>query len=86
MDEFRKLADKKGVTPSQLALAWVIAQGAIPIPGTRDAGRLVENFAATDVDLSPAELAVLNELIEEAKPHGNRCVSTQRADRQAPVF
>ncbi|KAJ9119530.1 hypothetical protein QFC22_003239 [Naganishia vaughanmartiniae] len=50
--EFQKLAEKKGCTSGQLALAWVIAQGAIPIPGTKSADRLTENFGARNVDLS----------------------------------
>lgn len=72
MEEFNKLAEKKGCTGSQLALAWVIAQGAIPIPGTKSENRLVENFAARNVDLTKSELAELRKLIEDAKPTGAR--------------
>jgi aryl-alcohol dehydrogenase-like predicted oxidoreductase len=72
VDEFEKLAAKKGSTSSQLALAWVIAQGAIPIPGTKDAGRLEENYGAGSVDLNEEELKELRALIENAKPTGNR--------------
>jgi len=74
VDEFTKLADKKGCKPSQLALAWVIAQGAIPIPGTKSAERLEENFGATDIELSKEELKEIRHLIEEAKPQGARYV------------
>lgn len=72
VDEFKKLADKKGCTPGQLALAWVIAQGAIPIPGTKSSSRLEENFGARDVDLDEEELKEIRKLIEEAKPEGAR--------------
>jgi aryl-alcohol dehydrogenase-like predicted oxidoreductase len=72
VEEFKKLADKKGCTPGQLALAWVIAQGAIPIPGTKNAGRLEENWGAGEVDLDKAELAEIRKLIEDAKPEGAR--------------
>ncbi len=72
VDEFKKLADKKGCTSGQLALAWVIAQGAIPIPGTKSSTRLEENFGATNVNLSQDELKELRKLIEEAKPKGAR--------------
>lgn len=72
VDEFQKLADNKGCTPSQLALAWVMAQGAIPIPGTKTSSRLQENFAAGDVSLSSDELKELRKLIDDAKPTGNR--------------
>jgi aryl-alcohol dehydrogenase-like predicted oxidoreductase len=56
--KIEELAAGKGVTPSQLALAWVLAQGddIVPIPGTRRRSRLEENGAAIDVELSPAEL------------------------------
>lgn len=70
--EFQKLAEKKGCTPGQLALAWVIAHGAIPIPGTKSADRLTENFGATELELSDDELRELRNLVEEAKPKGNR--------------
>ena len=70
--EFKQLADKKGCKPSQLALAWVIAQGAIPIPGTKSAERLEENFGSTDIELSEDELKEIRSLIEEAKPKGAR--------------
>lgn len=70
--EFQKLAEKKGCTSGQLALAWVIAQGAIPIPGTKSAGRLTENFEAGHVDLNDDELKEIRRLVEEAKPKGNR--------------
>lgn len=70
--EFQKLAQKKGCTPAQLALAWDIAHGAIPIPGTKSADRLTENFGATELELSDDELCVLRKLVEEAKPRGDR--------------
>lgn len=72
VDEFNELAKKKGSTPSQLALAWVIAQGAIPIPGTKTGDRLAENFGARDVDLNEAELKEIRQLVEDAKPTGAR--------------
>jgi diketogulonate reductase-like aldo/keto reductase len=50
----------------------VIAQGAIPIPGTKKADRLEENFGARDVDLNEEELAEIRKLVEEAKPEGAR--------------
>jgi aryl-alcohol dehydrogenase-like predicted oxidoreductase len=55
----RELAADKGVQPSQLALAWVLAQGddVVPIPGTKHRRYLEENVGALDVQLTPAELA-----------------------------
>jgi aryl-alcohol dehydrogenase-like predicted oxidoreductase len=68
LDEVIAIAEAKGVTPSQLALAWVLAQGddVVPIPGTRRIANLEENVAAVDVELTPEELAA----IEQAAPAG----------------
>ena len=65
VERVRTLADRKGVTPGQLALAWVLAQGqdVVPIPGTKRVSYLEENVAAasitlTDNDLAELELAI----------------------------
>jgi aryl-alcohol dehydrogenase-like predicted oxidoreductase len=62
VDAIKAIADTKDVTPAQLALAWVLAQGddIVPIPGTRKVSRLEENLAALDITLSDTELAALN--------------------------
>jgi aryl-alcohol dehydrogenase-like predicted oxidoreductase len=54
----KEIADEKGVTPAQLALAWVLAQGEdlVPIPGTKRRKYLEENAAAADVTLTPEDL------------------------------
>jgi aryl-alcohol dehydrogenase-like predicted oxidoreductase len=64
----QRLAAAKGITSAQLALAWVLAQrdDIIPIPGTRNAGRLAENVGALDVELSAAELAEIAAALPEA--------------------
>ena len=58
------LAGRKGVTPGQIALAWVLAQGddIVAIPGTKRLRYLEENAAAADVVLDPADLASLSEI------------------------
>jgi aryl-alcohol dehydrogenase-like predicted oxidoreductase len=63
-----EIAKEKGITPSQLALAWVLAQGddMVPIPGTKRRKYLEENLAAASISLSPADLA----RIEAAAPRG----------------
>jgi aryl-alcohol dehydrogenase-like predicted oxidoreductase len=63
-----EIAEEKGVTPSQLALAWVLAQGEdiVPIPGTKRVRYLEENAEATNVELSDDDL----ERLEEAFPKG----------------
>jgi aryl-alcohol dehydrogenase-like predicted oxidoreductase len=54
-----EIAEEKGITPAQLALAWVLAQGdeLVPIPGTKRRKYLEENAAAADVELSEDDLA-----------------------------
>lgn len=72
VEEIKKLAERKGCSLPQVALAWVAAQGMIPIPGTTKPGRLVENFAARDVDFTEEERKEMRAIIDKAKPHGNR--------------
>lgn len=59
-----KIAQQKGYTPSQLALAWVLAQGEdiVPIPGTKRRQYLQENAAAADIVLTPEDLQQINEV------------------------
>ena len=63
-----QLAGERGVTPGQIALAWVLAQGddVVPIPGTKRRRWLEENLAAADVELSAADLRWLAEHIGAA--------------------
>ena len=70
----RDLAQSKGVTASQLALAWVLAQGTdlAPIPGTKRVKYLEENAGAIDVTLSPDELRHLDELLPLGAAAGTR--------------
>jgi len=58
VEALRGIAQRRGVTPAQLALAWVLAQGddIVPIPGTKRRKYLEENIAAVDIALSAAEL------------------------------
>ena len=74
----REVADEKGVTPGQLALAWLLSRGEdiVPIPGTKRRERLEENAGAADVELTEADLA----RIEEAMPRGS--VSGERYSEQ----
>jgi aryl-alcohol dehydrogenase-like predicted oxidoreductase len=67
-DAVRAIADEKGVTPSQLALAWVLSRGddVVPIPGTKRRQYLEENAGAADVQLTSEEL----QRIESAFPKG----------------
>lgn len=72
VEEIQKLAKRKGCTLSQIALAWVAAQGMIAIPGTTKAGRLEENWASREVELTEEEKKEMRAIIDKAKPHGHR--------------
>jgi aryl-alcohol dehydrogenase-like predicted oxidoreductase len=60
----REIAERAGVSPAQVALAWVVAQGkyVIPIPGTKTPKYLLDNISAGDVQLSPTDVADLDAL------------------------
>ena len=64
VDAVTRVAERHGVAPGQIALAWVLAQGehVVPIPGTKRIPYLEENLAAGDVLLSSADLAELDDL------------------------
>ena len=68
------IAAAKGCTPSQIALAWVLAQGedVVAIPGTRNAGRLDENLGAVDVGLSASDLAAIAAAVPKGAAAGTR--------------
>jgi len=68
------IANEKRCKPSQLALAWVLAQGEdiVPIPGTKRRDFLEENVAALDVSLSADDLARLDDIIPRGAAAGNR--------------
>ena len=72
VEEIKKLASQKGCTLTQIALAWVAAQGMIAIPGTTKAKRLEENWASRDVELNEDEKNEMRRILEQAKPSGNR--------------
>jgi aryl-alcohol dehydrogenase-like predicted oxidoreductase len=70
-DAVRSVAEAKGATPAQVALAWVYAQSdrlgvpVVPIPGTKRVKWLEENVAALNVKLTPEDLAILNPLADQ---------------------
>jgi aryl-alcohol dehydrogenase-like predicted oxidoreductase len=74
VEHVRALAEVKGATPGQVALAWLLAQRPwiVPIPGTRRIPRVEENVAATTVALSADDVADLNALVTSVGVHGNR--------------
>lgn len=74
VDKVRRIAEDKDVTPGQLALAWVLAQGddVVPIPGTKRVAYLEENVGAADVRLSADDLAALDAAVPREAVVGER--------------
>ena len=74
VDKVSELASRKGVTPGQLALAWVLAQGKdiVPIPGTKRVKYIEEKVRATDIHLTPEELDEIGHAIPRGAVSGER--------------
>ena len=74
VEQVKAIAAEKGVTPSQLALAWILAQGndIVPIPGTKRRAYLEENVAATEITLTPEDLRLLDEVAPKGIAAGER--------------
>lgn len=70
--EIGKLASEKGITPSQLAIAWALAKGTVPIPGTKKVKYVEDNIAASDVILTEKELAHLESIVPIGAALGDR--------------
>lgn len=73
-DAVRALAHRKGATPAQIALAWVLAQGEdiLPIPGTKRRERQAENAASVNIKLSANDVQELNASVEKVAVKGDR--------------
>jgi aryl-alcohol dehydrogenase-like predicted oxidoreductase len=78
----REVAEARGVTPGQVALAWLAAQGddVVPIPGTKRRTYLEENVGALAVELTPEDLARLDALI----PAGDRSAAANWTNLDTP--
>jgi len=83
LERVRQIADDKAVTPSQLALAWVLAQGedVVPIPGTKRQRYLEENIAALEVVLSGDDLAALDAAAPLGAGAGDRYADMSSVNR-----
>jgi aryl-alcohol dehydrogenase-like predicted oxidoreductase len=75
----KKFAAKKGATPSQIALAWLIARKPwiVPIPGTRNMDHLSENLGALDVQLTPEDIREIDAGVSKVKVYGGRMNAMQ---------
>ncbi len=74
VEALQTLAQKKGHTAGQLAIAWVMHQGAdfVPIPGTRRLDRLEENIGAADIDLTAQDIAAIEAAFPSGEVQGGR--------------
>lgn len=74
VDLLGQIAADKGVTPAQIALAWLLAQKPwiVPIPGTTKLHRLEENLGAASVELSDGDLRTIAHMLEQVKIQGDR--------------
>ncbi len=83
VDRVKEMAAAKNCTPAQLALSWLLAQGAdvVPIPGTKRVRYLEQNAAALDVQLGADDLARLDELLPVGAAAGPRYADMSHLDR-----
>ena len=70
--EIETLAKEKGVNSTQLAIAWILAKGVTPIPGTKKAKYVEQNIAATDIVLTPADMDRIESIIPLGTETGDR--------------
>jgi aryl-alcohol dehydrogenase-like predicted oxidoreductase len=85
VEQVRQLAASKGVTPSQLAIAWVLAQGddVAAIPGTKRRSYLEENLGALDVELTGQDLAAIEKVTPRGSVAGERYTPEHMANVDA---
>jgi aryl-alcohol dehydrogenase-like predicted oxidoreductase len=83
VDKVKEIADEKGCTSGQLALAWVLAQGddVVPIPGTKHVEYLTENIGAVDIELSSEDLRRLDEVMPKGIATGERYADMSTVNR-----
>ena len=83
LERVRQIAAEKDVTPSQLALAWVLAQGehVVPIPGTKHRHYLDENIGALDIQLGEDDLRALDAAVPEGASAGDRYADMSSVNR-----
>src|SRR2546422_5993581 len=74
VDLVKRVAERKGATPAQIALAWLLAQKSwiVPIPGTKKLSRLEENLGAVNLQLTPADLREIEEAASRIHVQGER--------------
>ena len=80
MERVGQIAARKGVTPAQISLAWVLAQKPwiVPIPGTTKPHRLEENLGAATIALTPIDLREIDEAVAGIAVQGERYGETSQ--------
>lgn len=83
VEQVKTIAQEKGATPGQLALAWLLAQGEdiVPIPGTKRRTYLEENVAATEITLSPEDLQRIEAVAPKGVAIGDRYADMSTVNR-----
>ena len=83
VERVREIAEENGVTPAQLALAWVLGRGddIVPIPGTKRVRYLEENARASEVELTENDLARIEEAFPKGATSGERYPDMSSIDR-----
>ncbi|MFD3502082.1 aldo/keto reductase [Streptomyces sp. NPDC058678] len=85
VEALRKIAEQKGVSVAQIAIAWVLSRGAqhnddiVPLVGARTRGRLAESLGALDVTLEAADLAAIEDAVPAGAAAGERYPAAQMA-------
>ena len=74
LDVIRRFAEAKGATMAQMSLAWMLCKypNVVPIPGSKNRGRILENLGAWNVRLSDSEFAALEGALDSVEVHGER--------------
>jgi aryl-alcohol dehydrogenase-like predicted oxidoreductase len=89
VDLLKRVGGKKGATPAQIALAWLLAQRpyVAPIPGTTKLDRLEENIGAAEINLTQDDLQAIEDAASQIKIEGERYAPQQLAmvGRDAPT-
>jgi aryl-alcohol dehydrogenase-like predicted oxidoreductase len=81
VERLRRIAAERGVTPGQIALAWLLSRKPwiVPIPGTRRLSRLEENIAAADIALAPEDLEQIDDVLAIVVRGGRYSEEMERA-------
>lgn len=81
VDFVKSIADRKGISPAQVAISWILYQKPwiVPIPGSRSLRHLEDNIAAADVSYTPEEMAEINATLDTIVIRGNRYNSNNQS-------